>query len=171
MTLIGQTPLEGAERFPSAQEACPCKWVQVSWDELALLCRRLARQLQGEEQPEVVVALARAGYVPGAILASLLRCDLLTLGVPPARSRGLAETEQAAAAPLRERLSGRRVLVIDETTRTGESLAWATRVALIAGASAVRTAVLHRPPQGPEPDHWAAVSRAHLLQPWISDCA
>lgn len=170
MSLIGKPSLDGAERFPSAQEACPCGWVQVSWDEMALLCRCLARQHQGEGQPEAVVALARAGYVPGAILASLLRCDLLTLSVPPARDRGLAETERAAAAALQDRVRGRRVLVFDETTRTGESLAWAVGIVRHASAAVVHTEVLVRQPGGAAADYWAVTTDAHLLQPWARDC-
>ncbi|MDR7550015.1 MAG: hypothetical protein QN131_08780 [Armatimonadota bacterium] len=97
MAFTGQEH-SGAEWVPEAREARPCRWVRVSWEDLARLCRRLAEQCQGDGRPEAVVALARAGYVPGAILASLLRCDLLTLSVPPARSLGMAETERAAAA-------------------------------------------------------------------------
>lgn len=155
---------------PAAREVCPRAWVQVSWDELAACCRRLADQLCGPDQPEVVLALARAGYVPGAILASLLRCDLVTLRVHPAGDRVRPEAERSAAAWLRPRLGGRRVLVLDETSRTGESLAWAARAAAGAGAAAVRTAALFLTPESPRPDFCAATTDAHLLQPWLRDC-
>ena len=79
------TSFNGQEPHAADQEACAHRWVQVSWDELALLCRRLAEQLHGPHRPDIVVALARAGYVPGAVLASLLRCDPFTLRVPPGR--------------------------------------------------------------------------------------
>jgi hypoxanthine phosphoribosyltransferase len=163
--------LESSGELPvSAQEACPCGWVQVSWDELAQLCRRLSEQLQREERPDAVVALARAGYVPGAILASLLRCDLLTLQVPPERDRGGFGVERSAVASLGHRLVGRRVIILDEATRTGESLAWAARIAAGAGAAVVRTAVLFHPPGSPRPDYVAVASGDHILQPWIRHC-
>ncbi|MDR7522896.1 MAG: phosphoribosyltransferase family protein [Armatimonadota bacterium] len=169
MAFTGQEH-NGAEWVPGAREARPCGWIRVSWADLARLCRRLAEQCQADGRPEVVVALARAGYVPGAILASLLRCDLLTLVVPPARERGSGQTERSVTASLRDRVRDRRVLVFDETARTGESLAWAVGIVTDAGALAVRTAVLIHPPGGPVPDYWAVTADIHLLQPWLGDC-
>lgn len=83
---------------------------------------------------------------------------------------GDPEPDQPGPGSLGERLAGRRVLIGDETTRTGESLAWAASVARQAGAAAVRTAVLFRPSHSPRTDYWGAITDAHLLQPWGRDC-
>lgn len=171
MSTDGGTSLDRSSLLVTSQEACPHGWVQVSWDELARLCVRLAEQLRGTNRPEVVVALARAGYVPGAILASILRSDLFTLRVPSAGPRGRPSLEGSELAALRQRVGGRRVLVVDETTRTGESLAWAIQAAADAGAVTVRTAVLFLSPGCPRPDYHAAVADAHILQPWVQYCA
>ncbi len=170
MSPTGRLSGNGSDTVATRQEAVVHRWGQVSWEELLQSCLRLAAQLLGADRPEVVVALARAGYVPGAILASLLRCELLTLSVPPTRHSGRLTAEPATIASLRLRLGGRRVLVLDETTRTGQSLAWAVLAITSAGAATVRTAVLFRSPGSPPPDHCAAVADGHFLQPWIPYC-
>lgn len=142
-------------------------WKQVSWTDLEGLCRRLAMQIQVSGRPQVVLALARAGYVPGAILASLLRCDLVTIRVPPGGAMGRLAAGSHALAWLRPQVAGRRVVVLDELTLTGESLAWAARAAQAAGASEVQTAALVRLPGSPLPDFHAVESSAHIVQPWI----
>ncbi len=170
MSPTGRVSGNGSGTVATHQEAAVHRLGQVSWEELLQSCLRLAAQLLDADRPEVVVALARAGYVPGAILASVLRCELLTLSVPPTRDNGRLKADPATFASLRLRLGGRRVLVLDETTRTGQSLAWAVLAITNAGAAMVRTAVLFRSPGSPPPDYCAAVADGHFLQPWIPYC-
>ncbi len=62
------------------------------------------------------------------------------------------------------------MLILDETTQSGEALACAVRVTTAAGAAMVRTAVLFRPPDSPAPDYTATVADGHFIQPWVRYC-
>jgi len=141
--------------------------LSMTWDGLAELCRSLAIRVAREYAPDVVVGIARAGTLPGALLAVLLRRDFHSLRIPvpdlPPRL--------PAHLPARELMAGRRVLLVDEVARDGTTLRWAVDALQRLGAGEVRTLVVFATRGGAPVDFSGPEVAAMVLQPWIRDTA
>ena len=137
--------------------------VRLSWDGFAALCRDLAERVAADYDPEIVVGIARAGTLPAALIALLLRRDFQTLRVPVS-SQPLV---LPSYLPERRVLAGRRVLLIDERAPDDAALRWAAGALRALGAREVRTLVLFVADGGVSTDYAGPEMGALVLQPWI----
>lgn len=103
----------------------PCR--RATWEDVDRWADRLAELVRGADAvPESIVGLTRGGWVPGRLLCDRLGVrHLVSLraqhwGVTATPS-GRAELTEGLSASV----SGRKVLLVDDITDTGESLALA----------------------------------------------
>ena len=115
--------------------------MEVDWPLFGELSRALALKVARSYDPEIVVGIATAGVVPGAVIAAILDREFHSIVV--SRRIGAAAVRETpailGAAPAAVR--GRRVLVVDETCDSGDTLRLAVAAVVNAGATDVRTAV------------------------------
>ncbi|MGH7593705.1 MAG: phosphoribosyltransferase [Gemmatimonadales bacterium] len=135
--------------------------LEVDWPFFGELCRALAVHVARAYDPEMIVGIAKAGVIPAAIIASLLQRDLATIVI--GRSRDGAEPELIAGPP--ESLRGRRVLLVDETCDSGDTLKLAIHAVGAVRPKAVRTAVSFQTGQW-APDFHAFVTEKAIVLPW-----
>src|SRR5687767_15836276 len=97
--------------------------LELSWDVFGELCRALAVKVaQSGYKPDLVIGIAKAGVIPGAVIASILRCDFFSMkisrdvGVERVRSRPKIFSETPREA------QNRNVLIVDEIATSGETL-------------------------------------------------
>jgi hypoxanthine phosphoribosyltransferase len=58
------------------------EFLELSWELFGELCRVLAVKVATSGyRPEMVVGIAKAGVIPGAVVASILRCDFYSLKI------------------------------------------------------------------------------------------
>src|SRR5256884_8570321 len=55
--------------------------LQVDWAFFGELCRVLALKIFREYDPDVVIGIARAGVIPGAVVASILQRDFASVAI------------------------------------------------------------------------------------------
>lgn len=137
----------------------------VDWPLFGELSRALALKVARSYDPEVVVGIATAGVIPGAVVAAILGREFHSIVVSRRyRADHVRETPAIlGAAPTEVR--GRRVLLVDETCDTGETMRLAVAAIVNAGAADVRTAVGFR--TGPyEPDFSALDTESTIVLPW-----
>lgn len=139
--------------------------MEVDWPFFGELSRALALKVARDYKADIVLGIATAGVIPGATVAAILDRPFYSVLVS---RRYLDETDRdhpvlIHAAP--GALDGRRVLVVDETCDSGETLRLAKATALDAGASEVRTAVGFRT-GAYEPDYHAMATEATIVLPW-----
>ena len=114
---------------------------EVDWPLFGELSRGLALKVARAYDPEVVVGVATAGVVPGAVIAAILGREFYSMVVSRrfgAETVRETPTVMSAAPPS---VRGKRVLVVDETCDTGDTIRLAVASMVNAGASEVRTAV------------------------------
>src|SRR3954466_3559134 len=114
---------------------------EVEWPLFGELSRGLALKVAREYDPDIVIGIATAGVVPGAVIAAILQREFYSMIV--SRRFG-AETIRETPAVLSAApagVRGRRVLVVDETCDTGDTMRLAVAAVVNAGAAEVRTAV------------------------------
>src|SRR5436190_16968774 len=138
---------------------------EVEWPMFGELSRALALKVVRDYDPEVVLGVATAGVVPGAVIAAILNREFHSI-VVSRRFRAETVREQPAvlsAAP--GDIRGRRVLIVDETCDTGDTIRLAVAAAVNAGASDVRTAVAFKTGDF-KPDFHALATESTIILPW-----
>ena len=136
--------------------------LDVSWELFGELCRALALRVYREYDPDVVVGIATAGVLPAAVIADILQIDFHSMKI--SRPAEGAAPELITTAP--PQVAGKRVLLVDEITTSGDTL----RIALAAIRDVlpeeVRTATCFCRPNSYTPDYHALASDALIVFPW-----
>jgi len=140
--------------------------VQLSWGDIMEMCRDLAVVVHDDFDPDVIVGIAKGGVIPAAILASILRKDLYPIRISRRQRDIVVKDKPDLLVPLTEEVSGKRVLIVDEISLTGETLRMARREAEKLGARKVRTLTLYVHSDSYRPNYYALESDALLIQPW-----
>ncbi|HET7457783.1 MAG TPA: phosphoribosyltransferase [Gemmatimonadaceae bacterium] len=139
--------------------------LEVEWPLFGELSRALALKVARAFDPEVVVGVATAGVIPGATIAAILDRPFHAIMVSRRyRAETVRETPAVlGAAPVEVR--DRRVLVVDETCDSGDTLRMAKSAIVNAGALEVRTAVSFVTGSY-EPDFHALATESTIVLPW-----
>src|SRR6266699_829611 len=111
--------------------------LQVDWPFFGELCRALALRIFREYDPDLIVGIAKAGVIPGAVVASILQRDFASVAIT--RTESGARPVVIAGPP--RMVTGRRVLIVDETCDSGETLKLALAAVKELKPQAVKTAV------------------------------
>lgn len=137
----------------------------VDWPLFGELSRALALKVARAYEPEIVVGIATAGVVPGAAVAAILDKPFHSMHV--SRRFSATDVRQTpavfGAAPAEVR--GKRVLVVDETCGSGDTLRLAVGALVNAGAKEVRCAVSFKTGEY-VPDYFALEMDAEIVLPW-----
>ncbi len=98
----------------------PCEL--VTWDTVYELARRLAHRIRGSGfAPDMIVAIGRGGYIPGRILSDYLNImDLSSFKIE--HYRGTQKSPVTVVKyPLSANVDGRRILLVDDVSDTGDT--------------------------------------------------
>ena len=140
--------------------------LELSWDVFGELCRALAVNVARSYDPELVVGIAKAGVIPGAVIASILRLDFFSLKI--SRRSGFEEVQDRpqllSSAP--KEVRGKRVLIVDEICTTGETLRMALAAVRAERPTDVRTATSFVKAGQYQPDFFAVETDATVIFPW-----
>ena len=140
--------------------------LELSWDVFGELSRALALNVARDFEPEMIIGIATAGVIPGAVIASILRCDFFTIKIT--RRSGMERVHEQpqllTAAPNQAR--GKRVLIVDEICTTGETLRMALAAVRAVNPAEVRTATSIVKAGGFSPDYFAVETDATVIFPW-----
>jgi hypoxanthine phosphoribosyltransferase len=139
--------------------------LEIEWPFFGELSRGLALKVARAYDPELVIGIATAGVIPGAVIAAILGREFHSLMV--SRKFHASETRKTpevfGTAPREVR--GRRVLIVDETCDSGDTLRLAISAVNEAGASEIRTAVAIRTGDY-APDFHAIATESTIILPW-----
>ena len=109
----------------------------MDWPFFGELCRALALRVARDYEPEVVLGVAKAGVIPGVVVASILQCEFASMVVT--RQESDANPVLVAGPPATIR--SRRVPIVDETCESGQTLKLALNEVRALRPVEVRTAV------------------------------
>ncbi|MCC6318923.1 MAG: phosphoribosyltransferase domain-containing protein [Gemmatimonadaceae bacterium] len=151
--------------MPRRYEVDPQKGrFDVEWPLFGELSRALALKVARAYDPEIVVGVATAGVIPAAVVAAILDREFRSILVTRRDDMRVRETPTVLGAAPHE-VRGKRVLIVDETCDTGDTMRLAIAAIVNAGASEVRTAVSFR--TGPfETDFHALATESTIVLPW-----
>ncbi len=135
--------------------------LEIDWPFFGELCRALALKVAREFQPEVILGIAKAGVIPGVVVASILQVEFASMAV----TRRDAGGEPILVTGPPPSIRGRRVLLVDETCDTGSTMKLALNEVRILKPKAVKTAVSFRTGSY-APDFHAFQTENLIILPW-----
>ncbi len=147
----------------------PCEI--ISWATVASLSQKLATQVRNSDfKPDTVIAIARGGYVPARLLCDYLHLtDLSSFRIVHYTSGAEKKKNAKLVDPLCRDLGGRKVLLVDDVSDTGDTLELARAHLAERNATSVRSAVLqHKKTSVIMPDFHAQVifRWRWIIYPW-----
>jgi len=121
-------------------------------------------------RPDCIVGIERSGTVPSNMIADSLGIPSYTVrikhygpGLPPVE----LYVDPVVLRPLRAKVEGQRVLIVDDLIRTGRTLQKAIAHLREKRVAEVKTAVLVAKPEGSEKvDFYAIQSEDCVVFPW-----
>jgi len=139
--------------------------LHVEWPLFGELSRALALRVSREYDPEIVVGVATAGVVPGAVVAAMLGREFHSIVVSRKFRAEQVRDMPAVIGAAPPEVRGMRVLIVDETCDSGDTMRLAVGAIVNAGASEVRTAVGFRTGTY-APDFHALATESTIVLPW-----
>lgn len=146
----------------------------VTYAEVHEGCSRLAVQIREDNwSPDLIVAIASGGFIPARILKTYLKADIYVVGLKrydedsivhpvPIKIQWIDEVER--------KLSGKRILLVDEVDDTRVTLAYCLQELLRYEPIEIRVAVLHQKRKEKSAEYPAGVKvyQAEVLEDvWI----
>lgn len=129
----------------------------LSWKRVARDTKKLSCIIKDSEyKPSIVVAIGRGGLVPGRVLCDYLHIkDLTTIKVEHWGITATPDKKAVIKFPLCADIKDKRVLLVDDTTDTGDTLIVSTEYLRSFGPKEVRTAALiHKACSAITPDYF-----------------
>ncbi len=143
----------------------------ISWEEAYRLSALLARQVQDAGyRPDVVIAIARGGYVPARLVCDFLDIyDLTSVRITHYTAGSSKEETARLSSPLCMDIKGLKVLIVDDITDTGDTVQVALQHIREFGPAELKVAVLqHKKQSKLKPDFYAPkiVQWRWIIYPW-----
>lgn len=137
------------------------------WSDIYEMCIKLADKIKGKFSPDVIVGIARGGWIPARILSDLLENP----NVASVRVEFYVDVGKTAKTPritqgVSVPLEGKKVLVVDDVADTGKSLKAVLEYLTGLGAKEVKAATLHYKPKSIiKPDFYVEETEAWIVYP------
>lgn len=162
---------EGVRRLMHEKFSC----MVVDWDYAYDLCKDVSEEIKAAGfEPEVIIGVARGGWFLARVLCDFfLLKDLLSLKMEhwgiTATITGNATMKYGLDEEAKSRLKGKKVLIADDVTDTGDSINLVVKYVKSLGVKDVKTATLHHKTSSSfTPDFYGELIREWkwVVYPW-----
>ncbi|MBD3407872.1 MAG: phosphoribosyltransferase [Candidatus Lokiarchaeota archaeon] len=145
------------------------EYLIISWEDVYNLTLRLSEQVVNSGfKPNVIVGIARGGWIPARILSDVLYTSTMwNVRIEYYSDLGRRGKEPKITQPISVSIKDKSVLIVDEVADTGDSLEHAVKYIKDQGVGKVKTAVLHlKPTSKITPDFYCQVVDSWTVYPW-----
>lgn len=145
------------------------KILALTWSDIEASLLALADKInESGYRPEMIVGIARGGWVVARILSDLLDVrDLASIKIEFYRGVDEKVKVPKITQPISASPKGKLVLVADDVADTGESLTLAQRHLMDQGARALKVATIHYKPWSKfRPDFYFLETDDWIMYPW-----
>ncbi len=149
------------------------RFLHLSWDDVQALAEALASKIRASGyQPDIIVAVSRGGFDPARILCDQLGVRRLASVQLEAYDGMTRRAEPVVVLPVNADLGGKRILLVDDVSDSGASLAKGKEHLIEKRASDVRIATLHIKPWSRFiPDYYSDEVDEWVVYPWeLREC-
>ncbi len=145
------------------------EYLILSWQDVYNLTLRLSERIVSSGfSPDIIVGIARGGWIPARILSDVLYMESLqNIRIEYYTDVGAKGREPKITQPLSGSLKNKSVLIVDEVADTGDSLFYAINHIKSLGVDEHRSAVLHlKPGSRIIPDYYMVKTSCWTVYPW-----
>lgn len=145
------------------------KILALTWSDVEASLLALADRVnESGYRPEMIVGIARGGWVVARILSDLLNVrDLASIKIEFYRGVDEKVKVPKITQPISASPKGKLVLVADDVADTGESLLLAQRHIIDQGARVMKVATIHYKPWSKyKPDYYFQETDDWIMYPW-----
>lgn len=142
--------------------------LKINWDLIDRYCDEIVAKMK-DFDPQIIVGISRGGLVPSRLIADRLDLrSVFVIGVElykkfEKRSEGPRITQEIQSGVVK----GKKVLIVDDVSDSGETLKFVKKHVEELGAKEVRSATLHMKPNTKfKPDYFHSIESAWLEYPW-----
>lgn len=140
-----------------------------SWNQIYGLLLKLAEKIRKSGfEPDLIVGIARGGWIPARIMSDLLENPKLT-SLTAEFYEGVTKTknEPSITQPISVSVKNKKVLVVDDLADTGKSLKLISSHLKEHGASEIRIATIyHKPWSIIVPHYYEKETHCWIIFPW-----
>lgn len=138
----------------------------ISWEQMHGICKGIA-QAVASYAPDIVLAVGRGGFYAGTLIAHILQAEIYPVRLSRRVNDVVRYKKPRWIVRPSKDVRGKRVLIVDEISSTGETLKLVKAAVERLGAQSTRCAVLYAHSWGTAvPDYIGVVSDALILNPW-----
>jgi hypothetical protein len=145
------------------------KILALTWSDIEASLLTLADKIsESDYRPDMIVGIARGGWVVARILSDLLDVrDLASIKIEFYKGVDEKVKVPKITQPISDSPKGKFVLVADDVADTGESLMLAQRHLIDQGARALKVATIHYKPWSKfRPDYYFLETDDWIMYPW-----
>ncbi len=145
------------------------KLIAPSWPEIQKSCLLIAQRTKSDGfQPNIIVGVARGGWVPARLLADFLEIDDLTnLGISFYEDIASTKKRPSITQPVTAKLAGKLVLMVDDVADSGESLRIGRDHLTRLNPLGLKIATIFKKPWSiVTPDYYTNETDAWIIFPW-----
>ena len=145
------------------------KFIAPTWDEIHKLVIQLAKKIkQSNYEPEVIVGIARGGWIVARLLSDLLEVpEIASIRIVFYKDVAEISRSPVITQPVSTSVRGKKVLVSDDVSDTGSSLNAAVKHLIEENAAEIRVATIHVKPWTTFiPDYYVVKTDAWIIYPW-----
>ncbi len=145
------------------------EYVRLSWGDIQEQCELLAKRIEEREvEFDIIVGIARGGWVPARLLSDILDNDeLYTVRVKFYDDVAKTKEKPLILHPTQFDVAGKKVLLVDDIADTGESLLETIKHLNDRKAGDIFVATLVKKPSSKyTPDLYAMETSAWVIFPW-----
>ncbi|TFG09934.1 phosphoribosyltransferase [Candidatus Thorarchaeota archaeon] len=145
------------------------EYLILSWQDVYNLTLQLSERIVDSGfKPDVIVGIARGGWIPARILSDVLYVSpMWNVRIEYYSALGVSGKEPKITQPLSVPLEDSRVLLVDEVADTGDSLTHAIQHVKGHDVAELKTAVLHLKSRCcVKPDYFMQLVDAWTVYPW-----
>lgn len=142
-----------------------------SWNQMYELAEKTVNKInKSGYKPDKIIAITRGGWVPAMMFSDLLgNRDMLSLKIEHWTYTAKKEAEAVLKYPIQTDLGGQKILLVDDLTDSGDSIALALEDIKKHNPKEIRTATLiHKKQSKIKPDYYAKQKNRWewIILPW-----
>lgn len=139
-----------------------------TWNQTYELLLDQAEKIRSTYQPDVIIGVARGGLVPARILTDLLEApQVATIRIEFYTDIAQPSIQPILKQPLTIPVNGKKVLIVDDISDSGQSLKVAKQHLTEKGAAEVKIATLYaKPTTQTIPDYVEKTTERWVVFPW-----
>ncbi|MBN2122088.1 phosphoribosyltransferase [Candidatus Micrarchaeota archaeon] len=145
------------------------EYLRFSWEETERAVWSICKKIQEVSfKPDTIVAISRGGLVPAKLFSDALDVrDLRVIRLSFYEAMGKRMDEPRLVDPLPGSIEGKRVLLVDDISDSGESFRAAMAHLLARNPASLKTASIHMKEGSPfKPDFFFQTNTKWVVYPW-----